>query len=83
MVTSTPRRKLFARPATLALAVEGSSPRDIAEAAGVSRSYVSQMLAGARPVTAPVRAAMTDVVGDEGARRVLALIPGADDALAA
>lgn len=75
MAPSRPRRKLFAHPSTLALAAAGSSARDVAEAAGVSQSYVSQALAGVRPVSVGINDALIACVGEQDARGILALIP--------
>lgn len=75
METRTPRRRLFAHPATLALAAEGSSLRDVAEVAAVTQSCVSYQLAGRRPMTPSVHEAIVALIGQDGAERVVDAIP--------
>lgn len=65
-------------PATLAIAAEGYAVEDVSERIGVSRSYVSHILAGRRPMTSDVRAALVAFMGDDGAERVIAAIPSPD-----
>lgn len=74
-MTTRTRTRTYAGPATLALLTAGCSVTDLAERVRLSRPSVSNYLLGRRPMPGHVAEAIVDLIGEDEARRVLALIP--------
>lgn len=81
--TNEAGRRPLPSPAALLLAIEGSAIRDLAEAAGISQSYASQILSGRRRMPERVQVALVRLVGEVGAASVVDAIPTDSAALAA
>jgi hypothetical protein len=74
-LTHTRRRARPVSPAAHALGQQGFSLQDIADSLGTSREYVGMCLAGTKPVHDRLIAALEEVLGREGAGRVLIHVP--------
>lgn len=61
--------------ARLVLAEHGFTVSAVADRAGVYPSTVTRQLAGENGLADPVRAALVELVGHDGAERVIAAIP--------
>ncbi|MEI6241190.1 MAG: hypothetical protein WCR51_12435 [Planctomycetia bacterium] len=77
------RKPYRVHDARVALAELGVTVSAVANAAGVWPSAVSRQLAGERSISEPVRAALIELVGDEGLETVTAAIPDRSEQAAA
>jgi predicted transcriptional regulator len=73
--TTQIRRRRPPHPAVLALASSGSSVVALAQALGVRKSAAGYYLSGRRGLPDRFPAVLTDLVGEEAAAEITALIP--------
>ena len=77
------RKPYRVHPARRVLAEQGFTVSAVADHAGVYPSTVTRQLAGERALGEPVREALIQLVGDDGAERVIEAIPARSEQAAA